>query len=147
MRTRKPALGAEGWFTEEGGPALLGSRCQACGTVAFPAASYRCPNPDCGANDFAETRLGPGGTVWSYTDLRYQPPPPFVPTTDPYEPFALIAVEVDDSGLVVLGAAVDGVTVEDLRVGNRVELVVDTLFSDDDHEYTMWKWRPVGVAK
>ena len=24
------------------------------------------------------------GRVWSYTDARYQPPPPYVPATDPY---------------------------------------------------------------
>ncbi|WP_042394670.1 Zn-ribbon domain-containing OB-fold protein [Streptacidiphilus carbonis] len=147
MRTRTPALGAEGWFTEDGGPALVGSRCDGCAAVAFPAASFRCPNPACGGSEFTEVRLGPGGTVWSYTDLRYQPPAPFVPALEPYEPCTLVAVEVDGSGLVVLGQAVAGVSVEDLRVGARVELVVDTLFCDDEHEYTIWKWRPAGVAR
>lgn len=147
MRTRVPALGAEGWFTEDGGPALIAGRCTACGTVAFPAAGYRCGNPACDGGEFAEARLGPTGTVWSYTDLRYQPPSPYVPATEPYEPCTLLAVEVDGSGLVILGQAVAGVTVADLRVGTRVELVVDTLFSDDDHDYTIWKWRPVGEAE
>lgn len=147
MRTRVPALGAEGWFTQDGGPALLGSRCTTCGTVAFPAASYLCGNPGCGGHEFSEARLGPGGTVWSYTDLRYRPPSPFVPATEPYEPYALLAVEVDGSGLVILGQAVAGVSVDDLRVGTRVELVVDTLFSDDDHDYLVWKWRPTEVAR
>jgi uncharacterized OB-fold protein len=147
MRTRVPALGAEGWFTEDDGAALIGSRCTACGTVAFPRATYRCGNPACGGGEFAEARLGPAGTVWSYTDLRYQPPAPFVPATERYEPCTLLAVEVDGSGLVVLGQAVAGVSVADVRVGTRVELVVDTLFSDDDHDYTVWKWRPTGVAE
>jgi len=147
MRTRVPALGAEGWFTEEGGPALIASRCTTCGTLAFPAVSYLCGNPACAGRQFEEVRLDPTGTVWSYTDLRYQPPPPFVPATDPYEPYALVAAEVDGSGLVVLGQAVAGVSVDDLQVGARVELVIDTLFSDDEHDYTVWKWRPVEVAR
>ncbi|WP_026240198.1 Zn-ribbon domain-containing OB-fold protein [Parafrankia discariae] len=147
MRTRVPALGAEGWFTEDGGPALVGGRCATCGTVTFPAVTYFCANPGCGGREFTRARLGPTGTVWSYTDLRYQPPPPFVPATAPYTPFALLAVEVDDCGLVVIGQAVAGVGVDDLRVGASVELVIDTLFSDDDHDYTIWKWRPSERAR
>jgi uncharacterized OB-fold protein len=136
-----PALGAEGWFTEDGGPALIGSRCTTCSTVSFPAASFLCANPACSGRKFAEARLGPAGTVWSYTDLRYQPPPPFVAPTEPYQPYVLLAVEVDGSGVVVLGQAVAGVSVADVHVGTRVTLVVDSLFSDDDHDYTVWKWR------
>jgi uncharacterized OB-fold protein len=140
-RERVRALGAEGWFTEEGGAALLGSRCTACATVFFPKVSYACGNPACAGREFEEVRLAGTGTVWSYTDLRYEPPPPYVATTDPYEPFALLAVELDEGGLVVLGQAVAGVSVTDLHVGARVELVVDTLFSDDEHDYTIWKWQ------
>jgi uncharacterized OB-fold protein len=144
-KVRVPALGAEGWFTEGGdeGPALLGSRCTSCGTVSFPKTDYACRNPACDGTELVETRLASTGTVWSYTDARYQPPPPFVATTDPYEPIALAAVELDDGGLVVLGQTVAGTTVHDLHVGKRMELVVDTLFADDEHEYTIWKWRPV----
>jgi uncharacterized OB-fold protein len=145
-KARVPALGAEGWFDEgrDGRPpALLGSRCTTCGTVFFPRTSYACRNPDCGGTDFAEARLAGTGTVWSYTDARYQPPAPYVSPTDPYEPFALAAVELDEGGLVVLGQTTAGTTVGDLHVGKRVELAVETLFEDDDHEYTMWKWRPV----
>ena len=25
-----------------------------------------------------------------------------------------------------------------------MELVLDTLYSDDDNDYLMWKWKPVG---
>jgi uncharacterized protein len=142
-KTRVPALGAEGWFTEEGGAALLGNRCTSCGTVFFPKAGYACRNPECAGTEFAEARLASAGTVWSYTDARYQPPPPYVAATEPYEPFALAAVELDEGGLVVLGQTTAGTTVHDLHVGKRVELAVETLFEDDEHEYTIWKWRPV----
>ena len=35
-----------------------------------------------------------------------------------------------------------GVTVDDLTVGDEVELVVDTLYSEDGSDYLVWKWRP-----
>jgi uncharacterized OB-fold protein len=69
-----------------------------------------------------------------------------VPTTDPFEPFTIAAVELEEEKMVVLGQMVAGVSVEDLHAGQTVELVIDTLFEDDDHEYTVWKWRPVEDA-
>ena len=145
-KTRVPALGADGWFTEDGGAALLGSRCTACGTIAFPRATYCCANPACCGMEFEQARLASTGTVWSYTDARYAPPAPYVATTEPFEPVALAAVELDGDGLVVLGQVAEGITVTDLHVGARAELVIDTLFEDDEHEYTIWKWRPVVEA-
>ena len=38
-----------------------------------------------------------------------------------------------------------GVTVDDLRVGDEVELVVDTLYSEEGCDYLVWKWRPLGA--
>ena len=70
--------------------------------------------------------------MWSYTDARYQPPPPYIPRVEPYEPFALAAVELEAEGLVVLGQVADGYGVDDLTVGAPVELVVEPLYTDDD---------------
>ena len=143
-KTKVPALGAEGWFTDDGdGPALIGSRCTACGAVAFPAATFACPNPACAGTTFEPARLSRTGTVWSATDARYQPPPPFVPPGDEHVPFAIAAVHLVDEQLVVLGQVADGVGPEDLPVGTPMELVIDTLFEDDEHEYTIFKWRVV----
>ena len=143
-KTRVPALGADGWFEENAdGAALVGTRCTTCGTVFFPPATYFCRNPECDGTEFETARLSRTGTVWSYTDARYQPPPPYVQRTDPYEAFALAAVELGPEGMVVLGQVADGYSVDDLRVGANVELVVETLFEDDEHEYTIRRWRPV----
>ena len=143
--TRVPAV--EGWFTmgEEGAPALLGSRCRGCGTFAFPAETQYCRNPDCTSSAFETVELSRTGRIWSYTDARYQPPPPYV-AADPYVPFCLAAVELAAEKLVVMGQVVGGVTVDDLRVGDEVELVVDTLYSEDDYDYLVWKWRPAGTG-
>lgn len=135
-----PAI--EGWFTTGSDPALIGTRCTTCGTVFFPRTAGFCRNPGCGGEEFEETELSRRGTVWSYTDAQYQPPPPYVPRTDPYEPFALAAVELPE-GLVVVGQVADGYGVRDLRVGGEVELVVETLYTDDTGDRTVWRWKPV----
>ena len=48
--------------------------------------------------------------------------------------------------MVVLGQCVQGVTPDDLEIGMEMELVIDVLHEDDDHEYTVWKWRPSDAA-
>jgi uncharacterized protein len=141
MKTRLAAL--DGWFTmDEEAPALIGSRCTTCGTYAFPREQQFCRNPRCESTEHAEVALSRRGTVWSYTDARYQPPPPYV-AADPYVPFALAAVELAAEQMVVMGQMVPGISVDELSVGDEVELVLDTLYEDDEHEYVVWKWRPL----
>jgi len=147
-KTRVPAV--EGWFTTDGDtPTLLGSRCRTCGTYAFPAETFFCGNPACEGTAFEQVPLSRRGKVWSYTDARYTPPAPYV-AADPYVPFCIAAVELAEEKMVVMGQVVPEVTVDDLHVGSEVELVVDVLYEDEDHEYLVWKWRPVtagmGVA-
>ena len=142
--TRRPALGAEEWISEGDGPALYGSRCVACGVVAFPAVTSYCPNPDCGSREHERHRLASTGNVWSYTNAAYQPPSPYISGTDPYEPFGIAAVELDADGLVVLGQLAAGHSIDELTGGTRVELVIEPLYVDDDRvERTVWKWRPI----
>lgn len=146
--TRVPALGAEGWFTTEGdAPALLGLRCTTCGTYVFPKADHGCPNPACPGAEFDEVELSRTGTVWSYTDARYQPPPPYVVPTDEHVPFCIAAVELAAEGLVIMGQVVAGVTVDDLSVGQPMELVIEVLFADDEAEHLVWKWRPIEATE
>lgn len=142
-KARVPAI--EGWFTtDEAAPALLGERCSGCGTFCFPRGRPFCPNPDCQSTDLEPVPLSRRGRIWSYTDARYAPPAPYV-AADPYQPFTLAAVELEAEQMVVLGQLVPGVTVEDLQVGDEVELVLDPLYEDVEHQYLVWKWRPVGA--
>lgn len=84
--------------------------------------------------------------MWSYTDGRYRPPSPYVSDPElPWEPYALIAVELAEERLVVLGQAVPGVTVADLAVGMEVEVVPGVLNEDAETTWTTWHWRPTGV--
>ena len=139
--TTTPAI--EGWFTTGPEPALIGSRCTTCTTVFFPRTAGYCRNPACDGETFEDAELSRRGTIWSYTDAQYQPPEPYVSATDPYEPFALAAVELPE-GLVVLGQVATGYGVADLHVGGEVELVVETLYtSDAGEDRSIWRWKPV----
>ncbi len=140
MSATTPAI--EGWFTTGDEPALVGSRCTTCGTVFFPRTAGFCRNPACSGDEFTETELSRRGRVWSYTDAQYQPPAPYIPATDPYVPFALAAVELPE-GLVVLGQVADGFGVDDFKVGDEMELVVEPLYTDETGVRTIWRWRPV----
>ncbi|HWJ80729.1 MAG TPA: OB-fold domain-containing protein [Nocardioides sp.] len=133
----------EGWFTTGAEPALLGSRCTTCGNVVFPPAAGFCRNPACAGDEHEQVPLSRRGRVWSYTDAQYQPPPPYVPT-DPFEPFALAAVELPE-GIVVLGQVAAGFGVDDLTVGAEVDLVVEPLYTDESGERTVWRWKPVSA--
>lgn len=147
--TRTPVV--SGWFTEtaaDGGFRLLGTRCSACTAVFFPREDAYCRNPQCpGGGELAELPLSPRGRVWSYTDGRYRPPAPYVSDpAAPWEPYTLVAVELEAEGMVVLGQAVPGVGVADLAVGMEVEVVGGVLSEDADAgtAWTTWQFKPVG---
>lgn len=133
---RVPVL--DGWFTlDEREPHLLGSRCTSCGTYYFPKAKNFCRNPDCSGEQFEEVPLSRTGALWSYTNASYAPPEPFV-AADPFTPFAIAAVELEREKMIVLGPVVDGVPSDALKVGQKMELVLEALA---DGKLT-WKWKP-----
>lgn len=153
MSTRRvPAI--EGWFTmptDGSAPALLGTRDTSTGTYFFPPERVMSRAPGAAEAELVDVELSRTGKLWSYTDAGYRPPDPYVPVTDPHEPFAIAAVELEAEKMVVMGQVVAGVGVEDLEVGMEMELVLDTLDvaadpdgSDGDTiEHVVWKWRPV----
>lgn len=138
---------ADGWFAgEKDGFRLLGTRCSSCATVFFPREDVHCRNPHCDGGSLEEVPLSRSGRVWSYTDSRYRPPSPYVSDPElPWEPYALIAVELEAERIVVLGQAAPGVTVADLTVGMEVEVVPGVLHEDTETTWTTWHWRPTGV--
>jgi hypothetical protein len=48
--------------------------------------------------------------------------------------------------MVVLGQLADGFESGDLHLGQEMELVLGTLYEDDENEYVVWKWRPAQAA-
>ena len=140
-KQRTPAV--PGWFTLDAArPALLGTRCKACGTVFFPREETFCRSPLCQGSEFEEVELSRRGRLWSYTTNHYQPPDPYV-SPEPFVPYTVAAVELAAERMVVLGQLAPGVDPERLELGMEMELVLDTLFEDEQAEHVVWKWRPV----
>lgn len=140
--TQLPAI--DGWWREDesGGPHLIGGKCTKCATYVFPPRADNCPNPACDGDELAQVPLSRRGKVWSYTENRYAPPPPY-PAPDPFEPFAVAAVELAEEGLIVLGKVVEGTLAADLEVGMEMELTTMPLYTDDDGvERLTYAWRP-----
>ena len=119
-KERVPAV--DGWFTTEEPYTLIGAKCVECGTYVFPPRSGACPNPSC-----ASTEL---------------PPAPYV-AAEPFEPYALAAVELETEGIVILGQVARGVMGADLEIGMEVEVDLQVLFTDADGvEKWVWTWAP-----
>jgi uncharacterized OB-fold protein len=140
-KTQAPAV--EGLFTmSPDEPHLLGTQCRACGTYFFPAERTFCRNPACDRADLREVKLSRKGKVWSYTSANYKPPAPFV-AKEPFEPFAIAAVELEKEGITILGQVADGIGVDALQTGMVMELVLRELYQDDEHVYLTWSWKPI----
>jgi hypothetical protein len=133
----------EGWFTlDRHAPGLLGSQCEECETFYFPPHHHFCRNHACQSETFLQIELSRRGRIWSYTDARYPPPPPFI-APDPYKVCVLAAVELEREKLIVLGQMTASTRLDELKIGKVVELCLETLYSDDKHDYMMWKWQPL----
>ena len=138
-----PAL--DGWWSsdEAGIPHLIGARCPGCRTYVFPPRAGKCPNPECAGDDLEPAALSRRGTLWSYTENRYQPPPPY-PQADPFEPFAIAAVHLATEGIIALGKVAEGALAADLKVGMEMELTTMPLYTDDEGvERSVYAWRIV----
>lgn len=142
-KPRQPAVA--GWFDTVGDRCrLIGTRCARCATVFFPRRDAFCGNPHCAGTEFDEIELSDRGVVWSYTSVNYQPPEPFV--TDPnaeWEPYVLLAVELEAERMLVLGQAPPGVTVADVEVGMPVRITSAVLYEEGGTVYTTWNFAPL----
>lgn len=139
MTTRTPVV--EGLFADtDAGVRLCGSCCASCSTPYFPKTDA-CRNPACDDSAVEDAEFGPTGRLWSYSVQNYPSPPPAL-YDEPYVPYALGVVDLDD-GLRVVGR----MDVDDpatLEVDGEVELVLAPLSHDDDGgELISWMFRPV----
>lgn len=139
----KPVSAAiDGWYSlDHEQPHLIGAQCTVCGTYYFPKTISYCRNPGCDSSSFNELPLSREGKIWSYTNACYQPPEPFVADA-PFVPYAIAAVELEREKMIVLGQVIKGVGVDELKVGQPVELALEALHEDDDTIKVTWKWRP-----
>lgn len=145
--TKTQVAAVEGLFTlDSAEPRLIGGRARRRGSYFFPKALAG-SDPACLGDEIEEVLLSRTGRLWSFTTGEYAPPAPYVIPGDEFEPYVIAAVELAEESLVVLGQVAAGVSVDELSVGMEMELVIDVLYSDDEHDYLVWKWAPVGLEE
>jgi uncharacterized OB-fold protein len=137
---------APDWFTmDEAAPALLGAKGTKSGSYFWPTAVAVSGNPNVPGEERVPTQLSRQGALWSWTTNHYAPPEPYV-SPDPFVPYTVCAVELAEEKMVVLGGLATGADETQLEVGMKMELVLGPLYEDDEHEYVVWQWAPLGAA-
>lgn len=123
---------AEGLFTWPAAkPALLGSRCNQCGIVAFPVASSCMA---CSGQDVTAEELPGRGTLWTWTVQQFMPKTPYNTneTAETFTPYGVGYVELPG------GVRVEGRLTENdpqkLRIGMDMDVVFAPLRTEDSGE-------------
>lgn len=131
----------EGLFSQTPeGPRLLGSRCASCQAPYFPKSAI-CHNPTCTDSKMQDAAFGARGKLWSLAIQDYPPPPP-AKYDEPYKPYAMGVVDLDD-GLRVMGQISTG-DPRAVEPGVDVELVLEPLYHEEDGtEVITWKFKPL----
>jgi uncharacterized protein len=125
----------QGLFTDGDQPALLGSRCQACGAHHFPRHDT-CPY--CSTEDPTPVELSRSGTLWAWTAVT-SPPPGYQGET----PYGIGVVELDE-GIRVIGRLTEG-DPDALSAGQEMELRIVPLHTDaDGNDVVTFAFAPIG---
>ncbi|MFM5930509.1 MAG: Zn-ribbon domain-containing OB-fold protein [Novosphingobium sp.] len=102
---------AEGLFTDEPAPRLVGARHRASGRIVFP-----CPE----GSDYEPCALGRQGTLWSYTIQRYRPKSPPYAGPEDFAPWPVAYVELP--GETMVEARLTNVAFAEIAIGMPLEL-------------------------
>jgi len=102
---------AEGLFTDEPSPRLVGGRHRESGRIVFP-----CPD----GSDYEPWPLRREGSLWSYTIQRYRPKSPPYAGPEAFAPWPVAYVELP--GETIVEARLANVGFDDIRIGMPLEL-------------------------
>jgi uncharacterized OB-fold protein len=122
-------------------PKLIGSRCDDCGIVTFPAQDS-CPR--CASTAMAEHLLATRGRLWAWTTQEFPPPsPPYSGASGrDFVPFGVGYVEL--GGEVKVETRLTGSDPAALSSGMEMELTLVPFRTDDDgNEVVTFAFRPV----
>ena len=112
---------------------LTTTECQECGAVHFPP---RIVCPECMGDDLEYVELPDRGELFAFSEVRAGAPlgmeddPPFV-------------IAIVDLGDVRLSARIDDARMDDLEIGDEVELKVLEVGGPADHERVWFRFVPV----
>ena len=92
---------------DDDAPTLVGRRGAETGSYFFPPTLAFSRNPSAPGEELEEVALSRRGRVWSWTTNHYKPPAPYV-SPDPFVPYTVVAVELPEEQMVVLGPLAAG---------------------------------------
>ena len=121
---------AEGLFTWPAAkPALLCSRCQDCGTAAFPMSSSCMA---CSSQNVAVEQLPGQGTLWTWTIQQFMPKSPYRTgeTAETFTPYGVGYVELP-GGVRVEGRLTES-DPEKLSIGMDMNVVFKPLRTEEN---------------
>ena len=133
----------EGLFTwPSAEPRLIGSKCNQCGEVAFPAQTS-CSA--CCVQDSVNIELSTTGKLWSWTIQGFPPKsPPYArqETPEKFIPYGVGYVELPEKVLVETRLTRNNP--DELKIGMDMELVIDKLIEDEEgNEIMYFAFKPV----
>ena len=105
---------AQGLWTDEAEPRLIGGRRKSDGKIVFPM-----PGGDAG-NDYEAAPLSRTGKLWSWTIQGFEPKAPYA-GPQPFRPFGVGYVELP--GEVIVETRLTAT--EGLKIGMNMELVIE----------------------
>ena len=121
-------------------PALKGSRCAACATVAFPVQAG-CAK--CAGSDLVPVVLPHRGELWTWTIQSFEPKSPYRPPAAGFAPYGVGYVDLGE--VIVEGRLVGDPG--DFRMGMPMELTVLPLWDDDAGESVVtYAFAPIGAT-
>ncbi len=125
---------AEGLFTNEHPPRLIGGRNRVSGRIVFP-----CPP----GTDYEPWPLQRTGRLWSYTIQRYRPKSPPYAGPDAFAPWAVAYVKLP--GETIVEARLTNVAFDRISIGMALELTQIPLDPDAAQPVLIHAFQPVSA--
>jgi uncharacterized protein len=126
---------AEGLFTDETPPRLIGGRNRVTGRIVFP-----CPP----SAEFEPYPLKREGILWSYTIQRYRPKSPPYAGPEAFRPWPVAYVALE--GETMVEARLSGVEFDTISIGMKVEFTPVPLDPDAVDSRLIPAFQPIGAA-
>jgi uncharacterized protein len=126
---------ADGLFTDETPPRLIGGRNRVTGRIVFP-----CPP----SAEFEPYPLKREGTLWSYTIQRYRPKSPPYTGPDAFRPWPVAYVAL--AGETMVEARLANVDFDDIIIGMKLEMAPIPLDPDIAESPFIPAFQPVAAA-
>lgn len=127
---------AEGLYTDEAEPRLIGGHNRTTGRIVFP-----CPNDE----QFEATPLGRQGTLWSFTVQRFRPKSPPYAGPEAFSPWAIGYVELP--GETIVEARLTNVPLDQIRIGMPLRLTFIPLDPDADKPVMLYAFEPTAAEE